>query len=59
MRTFRVEWVIELEAHTALGAALEAREYQRDPDTLATIFDVTDIDSGEEEGETIDLLGVD
>lgn len=40
----RVTWVVDVEAETAVGAAKEALAMQRDPDSIATVFDVSDDD---------------
>ena len=45
MQKYRVIWKIDLENETALGAALEALEIQRDPDSIATVFNVVPEDS--------------
>jgi hypothetical protein len=42
MKTFRVVWEIDIEADSAAGAAMEALEIQRDPDSTATFFKVYD-----------------
>jgi hypothetical protein len=38
---YRVEWAIEVEADDWKGAAEEALAAQRDPASIATVFDVT------------------
>jgi len=38
----RVRWEIDVEAKTAREAARTALEIQRDPRSIATVFDVTD-----------------
>jgi len=54
MQRYRVNWVIDLEADTPLEAALAALAIQRDPESIATVFDVTD-DSGTDTPVRIDL----
>jgi hypothetical protein len=41
LRTYRVTWVIEVEADTPLSAARRARFYQTRPGT--TVFDVSEV----------------
>jgi hypothetical protein len=41
LRTYRVTWVVEIEADTPLNAARRARFYQTRPGTTA--FDVTEV----------------
>lgn len=40
MPEFRVRWEIDVEADTEAGAAVEAFAIQRDPESIATAFDV-------------------
>jgi len=40
MPTYLVSWKIEIEADTPREAAEEALEIQRDPESLATLFEV-------------------
>jgi hypothetical protein len=47
MPEYHVTWEIDLYADSPCEAAKEARAIHRDPDSLATVFDVTD-----ETGET-------
>lgn len=47
MPTYRVKWEIDVEAETPQKAAEEAQEAQRDPQSIATHFDVTDLETGE------------
>lgn len=42
MQRYRVNWVIDLEADTPEEAALAALAIQRNPESIATVFDVTD-----------------
>jgi len=47
MKAFRVDWDIELEAETAMEAAKEALKIHRDPDSIATVFIVTELKTGD------------
>lgn len=40
MKKYHVTWEIDVEAETPKKAAQEALRIQRDPDSLATVFDV-------------------
>jgi hypothetical protein len=40
IRTYRVTWEIDIDATSPKAAAKKAREYQIDPDSTATVFDV-------------------
>ena len=53
MPTYNLVWEIEIDAETPLEAARKALEYQRDPGSEATVFDVV-----EEDGKVtqVDLL---
>lgn len=53
MNEYSVTWQIDVTASTPEEAARKARQYQTDPNTTATVFDVTG-----EDGETtrVDLL---
>jgi len=42
MANYRVKWEIDIEADSPEEAAKESLKIQRDPDSVATIFDVTD-----------------
>ncbi len=42
MPTYRVIWIIEIEAESAVAAANQARDVQRDPKSLAALFEVTE-----------------
>ena len=53
MNTYTVTWTIELDAESAHAASVEALKVQRDPDSMATVFEVTDKNG---EVETIDLI---
>lgn len=41
MKSFLVQWEITIDADTPRGAALKAREIQRDPGSIASCFTVT------------------
>ena len=47
-KTFRVRWEIDIEATTPRDAAVKALEIQRDPESIATVFEI--------EGLMIDLF---
>lgn len=47
MATFKVEWEMELEAKDALDAARLARQIHLDTSSLATYFDVTNLETDE------------
>lgn len=53
MTTYNIKWEIEIDAKTPEEAARKALEIQRDPASLATVFDIYD-----EEGNhtRVDLL---
>jgi len=53
MQNYLVEWKIDIEAESPLDAARKALETQRDPASIALVFDITD-----EEGHwsLVDLL---
>ena len=55
MAAYTVTWTINIEAESALEAAIEARQYQ-EPGTEALVFDVVNDKSGE--SESIDLFDV-
>lgn len=42
MNEYRVEWCIEVDAENPREAAQRALEIQRDPDSMAVVFDVLD-----------------
>ena len=42
MAEYVVRWKIELEADSPQDAAAQALDIQRDPDSIATVFDVVD-----------------
>lgn len=41
-KSYRVTWEIDIEATSPKAAAKKALQYQRDPDSSATYFDVRD-----------------
>ena len=45
MKQYRVTWVIDVWAETPADAAIEAREIQRDRNSIATMFDVEDVEA--------------
>lgn len=49
MATYRVTWVIDIEADSAIDAAVDALDIQLDPQSIAKQFDVQDVDTGETE----------
>lgn len=42
METYKVRWEIDIEANTPEQAAVLALAIQRDPSSIATVFDVKD-----------------
>ena len=49
MKRFRVMWGLEIhDAPTPYHAALEALRVQRDPESIATVFIVEDLETGKE-----------
>lgn len=61
MKEYRVLWVIEVDGETPTEAALAAQIIQRDPNSVASVFDVCPrCECGEfhpEETTSIGLLG--
>ncbi len=47
---YLVEWSIDIWAASPLEAAREALKIQRDPDSIATVFNIID-----EDGESVDV----
>jgi len=47
MPNYLVHWRIDIEAENPLEAAKEALKIQRDPESIATVFGVTDKESKE------------
>ena len=39
---YRISWEIDIDADTPVEAARKALAVQRDPESIATVFDVTD-----------------
>ena len=58
MADFKVTWEIDLVAETPEDAARQALAIQRDPKSLATVFDVID-NYTMQEPERIDLIKID
>jgi hypothetical protein len=54
MAQYRIIWSIDIEADSPEQAAHQARQYQLDPDSTATVFAVTDADTGQE--QVVDLI---
>ncbi len=54
MSEYKVTWIIELEAESAIEAAKLALEIHRDPDSSAIAFDIIDLESGEMEAIDLD-----
>lgn len=44
MAKYRVHWVIEVDAESPYHAAVEALRVQRDPESIATVFVVDDLE---------------
>lgn len=44
MTQYLVTWTIDIEADTPLEAALQAQTIQRDPESIATIFTISEVD---------------
>jgi len=62
MTEYRVVWAIDIQAESHEDAARKALEIHRDPDSTATVFDVTESSVGGAIGEDsrqIDLLQLD
>lgn len=55
MAEYRVEWAVDIEADTPEEAARQALAIQRDPESTATFFTVTD-DSGAQ--KAVDLAEI-
>lgn len=60
MNSYRVAWTIDLQAESPEDAARKARSIQRDPHSIATVFDVApQCQCGEyhvDEAKEIDLM---
>lgn len=58
MPTYHVRWEIDIETEfdSPLEAARQAQAIQRDPDSIATVFEVTDPETGEK--TVYDLLNL-
>ena len=48
MTEFLVQWKIDIDAKTPKKAAMEAQKIQRDPESTATFFEVTNKETQEE-----------
>ena len=46
MTTYRVTWTIDLDADRPEDAAACAKAIQRDPESIATVFDVVELTNG-------------
>jgi len=56
MKTYRVNWAIDIDADTPREAAQLALDIQRDPDSCATCFEVdASLDFLDSDPEVIDL----
>lgn len=58
MRLYHVVWEIEVSAASPLDAARNALAIQRDPESSATIFDVTEFDNQDADVVRIDVAGM-
>lgn len=58
MKTYIVQWEIEIDAESALGAAQEALRIQRDESSLATVFSVKEKSSKKTLEIELDSAGV-
>ena len=54
MPTYCVRWIIDIEVDTPEVAAQEALRIQRDPDSIATVFEVQDQDGNASSWRLID-----
>ena len=54
MPTYCVRWIIDIEADTLEAAVLQALHIQRDPDSIATVFEVRDQDGNAASWHPID-----
>lgn len=67
MKTWIVKWEIEVDAENELEAAMKAREIQRDPASIATVFEVeeyqdvtlVDLSDFSVNGEVVKTIGDD
>jgi hypothetical protein len=55
MKTYIVKWTIEIDAETPVEAAWKALDIHRDPDSLATAFDVCDKEGNHTWVDLLDL----
>ncbi len=60
MKTYTVRWVIQVDADSPEAAAREALSVQRDPASIATVFDVQPIGKGVDISANVrvDVLGI-
>lgn len=52
MNSYSVVWAIDIDAESPEEAAQKALQYQRDPNSTATVFNVENVETGEQ--STID-----
>lgn len=57
MPEYRVTWSIDVDAETPEDAANEARSAQLAPDSLATVFEVTDEAGNTETVDVVEIAG--
>lgn len=48
MKTYHITWTIEIDADSSIDAACMALDIQRDPTSVATVFMVRDVQTGNE-----------
>jgi hypothetical protein len=60
MPSYRVIWRIDIQAESAVDAAERAREVQRDPESIASLFEVIERPGpGRETGHSTPRIAVD
>lgn len=47
MKDYKVEWIIDISADSPEEAAKEALKIHRDNNSIATVFAVTDVETGD------------
>lgn len=52
---YRITWEVDIEAYSPEDAARQALSMQRDPESIATVFQVSDVITGE--SVTLDTEG--
>ena len=57
MTKFRVMWGLELDQPSPAHAAAEALRVQRDPESIATVFAIENIETGEQYMVDVDAKG--